>query len=181
MVAADKWHTFQSSWGWMATAWRGEILFALTFGHRRKADALEWLGGQAGGAELTDAVRLEQRLRSYVSGDLEQLDDVAVDIADRTPFQQSVLRTCRRITCGMTWTYGELAMRSGYPGAARAVGNVMRSNRHPLIIPCHRVVGASGKLVGYSAPGGLVKKEELLAREDLTRGNAGTCQRKGKH
>ena len=181
MARADQWQTFRTTWGWMATAWREEKLFAFTFGHRGKVDALEWLGGTPGQFEVPSAARFEERVRRYVSGDLAELDDVAVDITDFTPFQQSVLQACRKIPCGTVWTYGELAACSGHPGAARAVGNVMRSNRHPLIIPCHRVVGASGKLVGYSAPGGLVKKKELLARERLFAAQASTCQQKGKH
>ncbi len=181
MARADQWNTFRTAWGWMATAWRDEKLFAFTFGHRRKGDALEWIGGASGQYELPAAARFAERVRRYVSGSLAELDDVAVDITDCTPFQQAVLQGCRRIPCGTVWTYGELAASSGHPGAARAVGNVMRSNRHPLIIPCHRVVGASGKLVGYSAPGGLVKKEELLTRECLFAAQASTCQRKGKH
>jgi methylated-DNA-[protein]-cysteine S-methyltransferase len=62
-------------------------------------------------------------------------------------------------------TYGELAAKAGYPGAARAVGNCMAANRIPLLIPCHRVVCAGGRLGSYSAPGGTVTKRRLLALE----------------
>ena len=181
MASADDWHAFRTSWGWMASAWQEEQLFAFTFGHRRKTDALQRLGGTSGQCAVTEAAVLEKSLRRYLSGNLAELDDVSVDIRDCTPFQQSVLQACRRIPCGEVRTYAELAVSSGHPGAARAVGNVMRRNRHPLIIPCHRVVGSSGKLVAYSAPGGLERKRELLTRERLFAEQASTCQQKGKH
>ena len=181
MARADGWHAFRTSWGWMASAWQEEQLFAFTFGHRRKTDALQRLGGTSGQCAVTEAAVLEKSLRRYLSGNLAELDDVSVDIRDCTPFQQSVLQACRRIPCGEVRTYAELAVSSGHPGAARAVGNVMRRNRHPLIIPCHRVVGSSGKLVAYSAPGGLERKRELLTRERLFAEQASTCQQKGKH
>jgi len=62
-------------------------------------------------------------------------------------------------------TYGELADLAGYPGAARAVGSVMSSNRYPIIIPCHRVVGSAGSLGGFSAPQGISLKERMLTLE----------------
>ena len=64
---------------------------------------------------------------------------------------------------GRTATYGELASRAGNPRAARAVGMVMNRNPIPIVLPCHRIVGASGSLVGYG--GGLERKEHLLRLE----------------
>lgn len=80
-----------------------------------------------------------------------------------TPFQQSVWRELRKIPYGKTATYGEIAAKIGNPRASRAVG--MANNKNPIgiIIPCHRVIGTQGKLVGYA--GGLSKKEFLLALE----------------
>ena len=76
-----------------------------------------------------------------------------------------MIHQCRLIPYGQVLTYGELAERAGSPRAARAVGNVMRTNRFPLIVPCHRVVGAAGALGGYSAPTGLKMKRRLLRLE----------------
>lgn len=80
-----------------------------------------------------------------------------------TSFQQAVWRELRKIPYGKTATYGEIAAKIGNPRASRAVG--MANNKNPIgiIIPCHRVIGAQGKLVGYA--GGLDKKEFLLALE----------------
>ena len=76
-----------------------------------------------------------------------------------------VVRACRKIGRGRTRTYGELAAAAGSPGASRAVGSVMAKNRFPIIVPCHRVVGAGGSLGGFSAPTGLNLKERMLALE----------------
>jgi methylated-DNA-[protein]-cysteine S-methyltransferase len=91
--------------------------------------------------------------------------DVRLDLADYSPFQSAVVQHCRRIPIGQTITYGELARRAGSPGAARAVGQVMACNRFPLIVPCHRVVGANGSLGGFSARNGLNMKRRLLRIE----------------
>jgi methylated-DNA-[protein]-cysteine S-methyltransferase len=74
-----------------------------------------------------------------------------------------VLDQLARVPYGQTATYGELASRVGHPRAARAVGTVMNRNPVPIVLPCHRVVGASGSLVGYG--GGLERKEQLLRLE----------------
>ena len=83
-----------------------------------------------------------------------------------TPFGRNVTQACRDIPAGITVTYAELAVQAGYEGKhARAVGGVMRRNPWPIIVPCHRVLGAAGQLTGYSAPGGTDLKARLLAHE----------------
>lgn len=78
-------------------------------------------------------------------------------------FAWDVLRATRKVPFGRTTTYGEVAATIGRPKAARAVGGALGSNPIPIVIPCHRVVGAGGKLTGYA--GGLVRKELLLELE----------------
>ncbi len=80
-----------------------------------------------------------------------------------TPFQQRVWAALLDITYGHTISYGELASRIGQKSASRAVGLANGSNPLPIVIPCHRVIGANGKLTGYG--GGLAIKERLLAHE----------------
>jgi methylated-DNA-[protein]-cysteine S-methyltransferase len=82
---------------------------------------------------------------------------------DATEFEASVLREVAGIPRGETASYGEIAERAGYPRAARAVGNVMRSNPFPIIIPCHRVIKEDGSLGGYGGKEDL--KSRLLAFE----------------
>ena len=93
-----------------------------------------------------------------VTGTVVELDHLA-------PFARRVVELCRRIPYGQTLTYGELAAQAGSPRAARAVGNVMRTNRCPLVVPCHRVVPSGSGLGGYSAPGGVRAKLRLLELE----------------
>jgi methylated-DNA-[protein]-cysteine S-methyltransferase len=83
-----------------------------------------------------------------------------------TPFQQQVWGELRKISTGSSVTYAEIAQRLKMPKAAQAVGNANGQNPILLFNPCHRVIGASGKLVGYS--GGLWRKEWLLAKEGAT-------------
>jgi methylated-DNA-[protein]-cysteine S-methyltransferase len=104
-------------------------------------------------------------LQAFAAGARDNLHGIEVDYGIVTPFQRQVLDACRAIAPGETLSYGQLAIIAGAPGAARAVGNVMRSNRLPLVVPCHRVVGSGGALGGYSAPEGLAMKRKLLERE----------------
>jgi methylated-DNA-[protein]-cysteine S-methyltransferase len=102
--------------------------------------------------ELTDY--FEGRRRSF---------DLEVDLAPLGPFHRVVLDELRRVPYGSTTTYGTLASRAGRPRAARAVGTFMNRNPIPIVLPCHRVVGSTGSLVGYG--GGLHRKEALLRLE----------------
>ncbi len=79
------------------------------------------------------------------------------------PFHERVLAELARVPYGQLTTYGTLATQAERPGAARAVGTVMNRNPIPIVLPCHRVVGANGSLVGYG--GGLERKEQLLRLE----------------
>jgi O-6-methylguanine DNA methyltransferase len=74
-----------------------------------------------------------------------------LDLTGCTPFQRRVYAALGKVTAGTTLSYGELAKRAGYPGAARAVGSAMKKNRLPIVIPCHRVTPVSGGIGEYSA------------------------------
>jgi methylated-DNA-[protein]-cysteine S-methyltransferase len=87
-----------------------------------------------------------------------------IDWSKYSPFQQKVYRQIMKIPKGQVWTYGLVALKIGHPGAARAVGTALKKNEDAPLIPCHRVVGATG-MGGYSAPGGMKRKMELLKRE----------------
>ena len=104
-------------------------------------------------------------LRRYFGGAVDAFDGISTDTGG-TEFQQTVWRTLRGITAGERWTYGELARAIGRPEAARAVGHANSLNPVAIIIPCHRVIGANGKLTGYA--GGLERKRWLLEHERRT-------------
>lgn len=103
-----------------------------------------------------------RQLHEYFEGERRQFD-LPVDVATLATFNRRVLRELARVPYGEVVTYGELAARAARPRAARAVGTVMNRNPLPIVLPCHRVIGANGKLVGYG--GGLERKEALLRLE----------------
>jgi methylated-DNA-[protein]-cysteine S-methyltransferase len=103
-----------------------------------------------------------RQLDEYFEGKRQRFE-LAVDIALLADFNRRVLRELARVPYGDVVTYGELAARAARPRAARAVGTVMNRNPLPIVLPCHRVIGANGKLVGYA--GGLERKETLLRLE----------------
>jgi methylated-DNA-[protein]-cysteine S-methyltransferase len=109
-----------------------------------------------------DDVRRE--LEEYFAGRRQQFD-LALDLRV-AGFQESVLRELARVPYGQTDTYGHLAAKAGRPRAARAVGMVMNRNPIPIVLPCHRIVGANGSLTGYA--GGLHVKRALLELEGAT-------------
>lgn len=157
---------FPSQLGWMAAAFQDEKLTDLTFGQSNPRQARAELECEG---EIEEASNQQQklidRLQAYAEGASDDFRDVPVQFDHLTDFQRRVFSHCRRIPYGKTLTYAELATRAGSPRAARAVGNVMASNRLPLIIPCHRVVGAAGSLGGYSASQGTRMKLRLLEQE----------------
>ena len=106
--------------------------------------------------------RPRRELDEYFDG-LRREFGVDVDLGAVPSFQQLVLAELRRVPYGETATYGGLAARIGRPRAARAVGGALNRNPVPIVVPCHRIVGASGSLVGYA--GGLERKQRLLALE----------------
>ena len=106
--------------------------------------------------------KIRRELDEYFEGRRRDFD-LAVDLTVLPAFQQLVLAELQRVPYGDTDTYGGLARRIGKPRAARAVGGALNRNPVPIVVPCHRVVGSSGNLVGYA--GGLERKEKLLALE----------------
>lgn len=107
-----------------------------------------------------DGVRRE--LDEYFDGRRHAFD-LELDLRAAPEFHRRVLEELAQVEYGHTTTYGALAARTGNPRAARAVGTVMNRNPVPIVLPCHRVLGANGGLVGYG--GGLERKELLLRLE----------------
>ena len=103
-----------------------------------------------------------RELDAYFGG-RRQAFDLSLDLRAVPDFHRVVLAELSRVPFGEVTTYGTLAARAGRPSAARAVGTVMNRNPLPIVLPCHRVVGSTGKLVGYG--GGLERKEFLLRLE----------------
>lgn len=107
------------------------------------------------------------KLQRYFNGECIDFADISLDLAGLPPFRKNVLKASRCLRYGEICTYGQLAELCGSPHAARAVGGALASNPIPIIIPCHRVVAANGRLTGYSAPGGEITKCALLKMEGI--------------
>ena len=85
-----------------------------------------------------------------------------------TAFQQKVWCEIDKIPRGEVVTYSQIAEKIGHPKSARAVANACGANPNPIVVPCHRVIRSDGELGGYSGPGGIKKKKELLENEGIS-------------
>jgi methylated-DNA-[protein]-cysteine S-methyltransferase len=105
-----------------------------------------------------------QELAEYLRGERSEFD-LPIDWSGMGPFQVQALQAMYAIPYGQTRTYSQLASQIGHPGAARAVGRAGATNPIPLVVPCHRVVGADGSLRGYGGAHGIQDKRWLLEME----------------
>ena len=106
-------------------------------------------------------------LRGYFDDRASIPPDLPLDLTDMTDFQREILQIVRQIPFGATTTYGEIAETIGNPNASRAIGQVLRRNPLPIIIPCHRVLNADGTLGGYGGVMGSDRKIALLKHEGI--------------
>jgi len=104
-------------------------------------------------------------MQALIRGEAVSLTDVPLAWERVGPFERRVYEITQHLAPGETSTYGDVARELGDAGAARAVGVALGRNPWPLVVPCHRVLAAGGKLGGFSAPGGVATKERLLAIE----------------
>jgi methylated-DNA-[protein]-cysteine S-methyltransferase len=127
-------------------------------------ERLERLAGRRVLRSAASIDRAHRELDEYFEGRRHAFD-LAVDLRGLTPFSERVLHELARVPFGETATYAGLAGRAGKPKAARAVGTIMNRNPIPIVLPCHRIIGADGSLVGYG--GGLDRKVALLTLEGV--------------
>ncbi|HEX4166591.1 MAG TPA: methylated-DNA--[protein]-cysteine S-methyltransferase [Bryobacteraceae bacterium] len=111
---------------------------------------------------VPNASDLARAIGSYFAGELTAINNLPVETAG-TPFQREVWRELRKVPCGATVSYAELAERIERPNAVRAVGLANGSNPVGIVVPCHRVIGSGGSLTGYG--GGIERKRWLLEHE----------------
>lgn len=113
-------------------------------------------------AHVRDAI---ERITGLLAGSADDLRDIEVDYTTCPEFARRVYDVTRGVGPGQTTTYGEIATQLDSPYAAREVGQALGHNPLPIVVPCHRVLGAGGKLVGFSAAGGVGTKLRMLAIE----------------
>jgi methylated-DNA-[protein]-cysteine S-methyltransferase len=171
---------FPTAIGTCGVAWSERGLVALALPERDAAATEKRLRGKShsmGAAEpppaIADAVT---QIQSYCAGEPVDFSSVPLDLSGIDSERRHIYEAMRALRYGETTTYGELARRTGAPEqdweAARDIGVAMGRNPLPIVVPCHRVLAAGGKLGGFSAYGGTATKETLLALEGVRRKGA---------
>jgi methylated-DNA-[protein]-cysteine S-methyltransferase len=130
-----------------------------------RARVLQQFPGAREAAPPPEAERARELIIAYLRGEPGDLASVPLDMDLVPPFHRRVYEAARNIPQGETTTYGALAARIGLTGSARAVGQALARNPFAIIVPCHRVVAAGGRIGGFSANGGVLTKFRLLAIE----------------
>ena len=150
--------------GTILLVWQDKHLHALDFSdyETRMTKLLQQHYGTYELCEATAPADVRAALADYFAGDFAALDRLSVK-TNGTEFQRTVWAALRKIPAGQTRTYGELAKQIQRPAAVRAVGTTNGANPIGIVVPCHRVIGANGKLTGYA--GGLERKQWLLEHE----------------
>jgi methylated-DNA-[protein]-cysteine S-methyltransferase len=168
---------FDTRLGRCAIAWSDTGVIGVQLPERSAQQTVKKLAERYTGKEMVET-KPPQMVREAIARLVRHLEDGHHDLSTITvdfhgagvpPFHQKVYRAARTISAGKTMSYGDLARLAGSPAAARAVGQAMARNPLPLVVPCHRVLGADGAAVGFSAFGGCNLKERLLAMEGVQR------------
>lgn len=172
---------FDTAFGRCALAWHDAGLTAVRLPDedhhllaslaRQAPTATPWPEAEPLPGWVADTVRDIQHL---LAGEPQDLAHIPIDLRATGAFERRVYAATQALAPGHTCTYGELARAIDDPSALRAVGHALGSNPWPLVVPCHRVTAAGGKLGGFSAPGGHETKRRLLVME------AGLVRREGE-
>jgi len=172
MSQAERFCVFETAMGFCAIAWSdaGVVRFQLPVRSAEAADRS--MRRRAFGAEPDmppeDIAAVVAAAKRYFDGEETDFSHVRLDLADEDAFFAQIYAALRRVGWGRTTTYGALAKEVGAGReAARDVGEAMAKNPAPLIIPCHRVLAAGGKIGGFSAPGGSRTKMRMLELEGV--------------
>ncbi len=163
---------FDTPIGQCGIAWDGDVIEGTMLPEPRAVDTRRRLQDQFDGASegtpppaIRDAI---ERMVASLRGEADDLVDVPLDLDALPPFRRRVLEVVRTIPAGETLSYGDVAVAVGSPGAARAVGQALGRNPFPIVIPCHRVLAAGGRIGGFTAPDGVSVKAKMLAAEGVT-------------
>jgi methylated-DNA-[protein]-cysteine S-methyltransferase len=166
-------HVFDTAIGPCGVAWNARGLVGVQLPEASRAATERRLAGRTASAGTAEpppwVATVVADIGRYLAGEPVDFAAVAVDLSGLDPFRQRLYESMRTLTWGRTTTYGELARQLGSSDweGAREVGEAMGRNPVPVVIPCHRVLAAGGKLGGFSAHGGAATKAKLLALEGV--------------
>lgn len=167
---------FPTSLGTCAIAWRSNVVIATRLPGSRPDLTERILAKRSGGKKSNppDAVlRAVEAIQSLLDGEKTDLSFIDCDMTTVGPFARRVYNATRAIPVGQTTTYGAIAEKLGDKGLSQLTGQALGRNPFPVIVPCHRVIGANGKLTGFSAPGGVNTKLKMLEIEGAAVGGHG--------
>jgi O-6-methylguanine DNA methyltransferase len=164
-----KYIIFLTAWGWVGFVVDRKGLRILILPEERKEDVLFRIRKELKCDNLFGDNRgwesLIKKVKEYFIGKKVDFIDCQLNLDNYANFQKEILQTVRKIPYGEIRSYKEVAEAAGYPRAYRAVGNTMRHNPLPLIIPCHRVIKSDGSLGGFSGKEGVALKRKMIDLE----------------
>jgi methylated-DNA-[protein]-cysteine S-methyltransferase len=167
-------HLFDTALGTCGVAWNARGLAGVQLPEKDRATTARRLATKSGSIGEDDPplamAALIDDIRKYLAGEKIDFSKIPVDLDGVDDFRRRIYAALRDIGFGRTTTYGELARAIGIAEweGAREVGDAMGRNPIPIVIPCHRVLAAGGKLGGFSAHGGAATKRKLLALEGVS-------------
>jgi O-6-methylguanine DNA methyltransferase len=160
---------FLTAWGWAGFVADRKGLRIFVLPEETKEDVLFRIKKELKCNNLFQDNRgwesLIKKVKEYYSGRKVDFTDCRLNLDNYTDFQKKILQTVKKIPYGGIRSYKKAAEAAGYPRAYRAVGNTMRNNPLPLIIPCHRVIKSDGSLGGFSAKGSIALKKKMIDLE----------------
>ena len=170
------WCSFDTALGRCGIAWGARGIVSVELPQASDARLQARLTRAAEGAgeapPPADVQRVIDGIQALLRGEPVSFADAPLDLGRVGDFERRVYAVALAIVPGRTLTYGDIAAQLGEPGAARAVGQALGRNPWPIVVPCHRVLGAGDTLGGFSAHGGRDTKRRLLAIEGARRGDA---------
>jgi len=168
-MTAHRFTLFETAIGACGIVWGEHGIVGLQLPEASEAKARARIGKRFPGAGETSPPSFVKhaidRIDHLLNGELTDLSDIALDMDGVSEFDRRVYAIARKIAPGETLTYGDIALELGDKLLSRDVGQAMGKNPFPIVVPCHRVVAANGRLGGFSANGGVETKLKLLAIE----------------
>ena len=171
---------FETALGFMGVAWSEKGLTRLCLPQSGRDSVERRLlrldGAIPAGPRPQWVAGLIEAIKAYAAGATVDFSGFPVDLAGVDEFRLAIYEAARKLAFGEVTTYGELARRAGHAGLARETGAALGANPVPLVIPCHRILAAGGRIGGFSAPGGSAAKERMLALEGVRLGPPPSAQ-----